>query len=662
MADARVGTALQEVRRIFGGGIVGGLDDGPLLDRYVRNGDDAAFEALVRRHGRAVHSVCRRLLRDRHDAEDAFQATFLVLARKAPSLRRVEPLTPWLIGVAYRVASKARVAAARRRRREAVAAERRLEQSAGYEAVGLDLGPIVWEEVHRLPSKYRDPILLCCLAGHTQDEAARLLSVPVGTVKGRLHRARETLRRRLTRRGVTAPAAGLAAWLASKSSAAAIPPPLLASTVQAATALAAGGTLMAGTVPVAALLLTQGTLRTMMMTKLTTTLGAVLLTGSVVTGLGAYAASRDGEGNGSGASSGTPLLATALQAGPASAPLKIDESQDQAAKSPDEGRLIQFIQKSPDVDSLKRSRVEAAIASLDAHRKSFEEGTIDIDRYLDAARSLLDSRLAASASLGMRAEAMRDYVETLQGIADREANKNDTGTGSAADLAEARLALAEARVLFAELRAEPNPDAPVETTRATTSVVNDRSGPKVPSVDSVGEPSSVEVVEPMLETTVSEGMGALGSVVIGGGPGGPADDPASQAIIKSLARPVPLNFTNDTPLSDLLAYIKTESTTDGESIPVYVDPIGLNEAEQTLKSPIRIELDGIPLRTSLWLALRQLGLAYTVVDGVLIISSEEGLGSILTQSHRYGPSNPHPGQLPPGMGMGGMGMRGGGFQ
>src|SRR5262249_15380177 len=170
---------------------------------------EAAFAALVRRHGTMVLSVCQRILGNAADADDAFQTTFLVLVRKARSLRSRAVLGDWLHGVAKRSALKARSAAQHRRGKEQAMAR---SESHGEEPRDEWL-PILDEEISRLPEKYRLPIILCELEGRTRQEAAQQLRWPEGTVAGRLARAREMLARRLTRRGVKLSAASLAAAL-----------------------------------------------------------------------------------------------------------------------------------------------------------------------------------------------------------------------------------------------------------------------------------------------------------------------------------------------------------------------------------------------------------------------------------------------------------------
>jgi RNA polymerase sigma factor (sigma-70 family) len=208
--------------------------DGQLLARFLRSRDGPAFAALVGRHGPMVLGVCRRVLGDRHDAEDAFQATFLTLARKAPSVVPRELVGNWLYGVAYRTALKARTAAGRRRARERRAASARVEATPPADH---DLRGVIDHELSRLPAVYRAAVVLCDLDGCPRAEAALQLGVSEGTVSSRLARGRGLLARRLAARGL-APAAA-AALLTHGAARAAVPGPLLASTTTAAAAAAA---------------------------------------------------------------------------------------------------------------------------------------------------------------------------------------------------------------------------------------------------------------------------------------------------------------------------------------------------------------------------------------------------------------------------------------
>jgi RNA polymerase sigma factor (sigma-70 family) len=247
--------------------------DTELLRRFLGNREEAAFEALVQRHGPMVLSVCRYLLQNPADAEDAFQATFLVLVRRAASIRKPELLGNWLYGVAHRVAARARAQAGRRRAREKPEVEM-IALEPPPEA--NEWRPLLHQELNHLPEKYRVPVVLCYLQGKTNEEAASLLAWPIGTVKGRLNRARQLLRRRLTRRGVVLSAGMVAAALTPGGASAAVPAALVSTTVRAAMLVAAGHAATAGVLSVPVATLTKGVLQTMLLTKLTAICGVLV--------------------------------------------------------------------------------------------------------------------------------------------------------------------------------------------------------------------------------------------------------------------------------------------------------------------------------------------------------------------------------------------------
>jgi RNA polymerase sigma factor (sigma-70 family) len=284
---------LREIRALFGEGTHAGLTDGELLERFVdRDGETAqfAFATLMERHGPMVFRVCRRLLADADETQDAFQATFLILVRKAGSLRDRGSVSPWLFGVACRVAAKSRTAAARRAHHERQYGERLEARGSTEDHERTDLEGLLHEEVRRLPDRYRIPIVLCYLEGVTQEDAAASLGWPLGTVRSRLARARERLRGRLTRRGVVLSAGALTQALAGDASAA--PRVLVDSTLRAAMSFA-GGRAAAGLVSASVDALTQGVLRSLFMTKLTTTVTLLTTLAAGATGAGVFAYQPD---------------------------------------------------------------------------------------------------------------------------------------------------------------------------------------------------------------------------------------------------------------------------------------------------------------------------------------------------------------------------------
>jgi RNA polymerase sigma factor (sigma-70 family) len=234
--------------------------DGHLVERFLTQHDEAAFAVLVRRHGPMVLAVCRRVLGNWHDAEDAFQATFLVLVRKAATIGRQELLGPWLYGVAYRTAKKAQTARFRRLAKETQAA---VKTSSAAESTKEFL-PLLDQEMHGLPEKYRLPVVLCDLEGKTRKEAARLVGCPEGTLSTRLGRGRTLLARRLSRRGVALSVASLAVLL-PQAAEAFVPPTLIATIARVAATMATGS--VEDGASSAVLALANGVSRAMWLTK-----------------------------------------------------------------------------------------------------------------------------------------------------------------------------------------------------------------------------------------------------------------------------------------------------------------------------------------------------------------------------------------------------------
>jgi RNA polymerase sigma factor (sigma-70 family) len=296
MAAGELRKGIERLRRALPPPDGAGLSDGQLLGLFVAGRDEAAFAALVRRHGPMVLGVCRRVLRDGHDAEDAFQATFLVLARKAAALGRREAVGSWLYTVAFRAALEARAAIARRRARE-----RQVDVMPHPEVSPpepQDWRPLLDEELNALPEKYRAAVVLCDLEGRPRKEAARLLGLPEGTLSSRLATARRVLAGRLARRGVALSGGALAAAIAGSASAQ-VPAALVWGTARAA-ALVAAGQLAAVATPAAGL--TREVLKAMFMAKLK----VVAATAVVLAALGGLAWQAGGRGAAQAAPPGKP--------------------------------------------------------------------------------------------------------------------------------------------------------------------------------------------------------------------------------------------------------------------------------------------------------------------------------------------------------------------
>jgi RNA polymerase sigma factor (sigma-70 family) len=264
--------------------------DGELLARFVADKDQEAFATLVQRHGGLVLGVCRRVLQHDADAEDAFQATFLLLARKAPAIRKQASVASWLHGVARRTALNARRSIMRRRHHEQTASPPATSIAASAASLH-ELQSILDEEVERLPERYRAPFVLCCLEGHGRPEAAQALGCSEGTVSSRLARARQRLQDRLTRRGITLSTALCAVAVTTGESKAALSQTLASAAAKAATGFASGR-LPAGMVSDRAVAWTRAMLRIMTVRKLALA-GVMLLVLVSLGGLGTFCLSGE---------------------------------------------------------------------------------------------------------------------------------------------------------------------------------------------------------------------------------------------------------------------------------------------------------------------------------------------------------------------------------
>jgi RNA polymerase sigma factor (sigma-70 family) len=462
--------AIPDLGRIFAGETVTGLSEWQLLERYLERRDESAFEALVTRHGPMVLGVCRRMLGGSPEAEDAFQATFLILIRRARDLGPRDAIGPWLYGVATRVAARTRAQAARRQQQSAPLAFAIPDRSGS--TIDPDLVEVLDLELSRLPGKYRSPLVLCYLEGRTHEEAARDLNWPVGTVKGRLARARELLRSRLSRRGF-APPAGVLGVLSGPELITILDRPL-AERIAGASARLAAGQSTAQVVSRSVTTLVEGVLTAMSLTKIKWAALATVATGFALT---------------------------------SAAVLGRQEPQPKPVAP---GVSTKAVPADGKVGSAKQKQAD-----------------------------------------------VRPEMKKERGTPEVYAKKEERAPGRAPQKGSAR------RVDRREAE--------------------------------VGERED-----------------------------GRANDVRSRQILEKLDEPISMSFNAETPLDDVLKYIRQATTTKTFSgIPIYVDPIGLNEAERSLNSTIQINLEGVPLRRTLQLLLTQLGLAYFVEDGMLVITSED---------------------------------------
>jgi len=361
MTGGAAGTDILDQLKILSQvGVVGNLSDGQLLQRFVTARDGAArgaFSALVARHGPMVLRVCRQVLGETLDSDDAFQATFLVLARKAGSVHKVDSVAGWLYGVARRTAIRAKTDGARRKLYE----RRGAAKKAAITNCGRGI-PESWPELHeeiaRLPQRYREPIVLCYLEGLTTEAAALRLCCPHGTVLSRLSRARARLRAQLTRRDVVLPAGLLFAGLSTQMAKAAMPSGLLDSAVQAAIRFAASQSEASRVVPASVAALTHGELKAMAVSKITIVLAPVLALGVLASGGLGLVYSSAGE------------ALTAAQVG-AEPPPKSQVRIESPPEKPVDASLDAALSTRDPVDRALRQALSAALPTADPYRLTF---------------------------------------------------------------------------------------------------------------------------------------------------------------------------------------------------------------------------------------------------------------------------------------------------
>jgi RNA polymerase sigma factor (sigma-70 family) len=402
--------------------------DAELLRRFACRGDPDAFAELLARHGPLVWNACRRVLPDPHDAEDAFQATFLVLARRAGSVRRPESLAGWLYGVAHRVARDAR---RRQRRRPWTGCvelpepkDPRPDPLAGLMA--RDLLAVLEEEVRRLPAAHRLPVVLCCLEGLSQEEAARRLGWTAGAVKGRLERGRKRLHERLVRRGLSLGAA-LGVVEAARGAGGA-PAPLIDSTVRLVGAAAGGG------VPPGVAALTKGVLRTMFLAKLK--VAAVVL--SVVALAGGAAllahAARPGEAKGE------------RREGPRA---KEESKKEGAPAEPSDGGKGEAKLGAATLAKIRKLQLERRNAlkkAVEAWEQEFRAGRRTLADVVKTSRQLLDAELELATTARQRIKAHAEHLRLMKEADKVTAAGYAAGQVRASDYFRARAARLKAEI------------------------------------------------------------------------------------------------------------------------------------------------------------------------------------------------------------------------
>jgi RNA polymerase sigma factor (sigma-70 family) len=430
MSEGQRSTLLVYLRRLVGAAATD-RSDADLLGRFAEERDESAFEALLRRHGPLVWSVCRRVLADEHAAEDSFQATFLVLVRKARSVSKKASIRSWLHGVALRVALRARQQEQLRRCREQETPIRR-----SGDASWQDMRPILDEEIQRLPEKYRLPVILCYLEGQTNDEAARLLNCPRGTIATRLARARERLRSRLLHRGLTLSAGTMVAILTDDAMSAAVPSLLRAQMVKSLLLGAASGSIIT---------LSEGVLYAMFLSKIKMTTAFVLMLAAIGSaGVGAFF-----------------LRAQAPPAQvPPSKPLEIPRLPEGINEEEDGDKRLDDFWKRLDeevLDKKSAGKPEERLQKLLQVRRNMAErafrvryelytaganepGTgnpITLQFVLDASKKMLKAELELSKRKAERTEAHEKHLKFMKAVAIITRDQYKVGRASIAALASA---------------------------------------------------------------------------------------------------------------------------------------------------------------------------------------------------------------------------------
>ncbi len=565
MGDHRLATP--DLSRIFRGETVSGLSEWQLLERYLEGRDEIAFEALVARHGPMVLAVCRRMLTDHTDVDDAFQATFLVLVRRARHLGPGDAIGPWLHGVAARVAMRSRSESVRRRRFEPISTEVSAIVDPRSPA-DREIGEVLDQELGRLPSKYRFPVVLCYLEGQTHEEAARQLKWPIGTVKGRLARARDLLRSRLLRRGLTPGVAALTLAL-SRESSAALSQDLLDRTVRSSMKIALGQA-TAQVVSASITSLVEGVLTSMLVNTFKWAGLAVLVCGLAFTGVGVMARQNARAKNQETLPAMKPLAVSSLS--PRNPPQYRPENVA--------GPKAYAKDELPNVADLRNELFKAARQEWEQAHKEYLGTNSGLERAYQASKRLMDAQEAVAISPDEKATPVEGQFERM-----RELARTQHGNPSSSDvqLAQVRAYAAEAELWLAQ--------------------ANTSSSDKEKEKESSAGPG------------INDGR---------------AKDVKSQQILAKLDEPISMSFNAETPLEDVLKYVKQATITKTYSgIPIYVDPFGLQEAEKSMTSTVRnIDLEGVPLRRTLQLVLKQLDLVYFVEDGILCITSAKSEGAL----------------------------------
>ncbi len=588
-AESQVEIARQW-QRAFTGESLTGLGEAALLERFLKSGDALAFEMIVSRHGPLVLSVCRSILApDTHAVDDAFQATFLVLIKRARSIRDFRKLASWLHGVARRVARRSRSQSARLRRREQRCDFMETTAPPEHTVPPEELAAL-HDELSKLPRAYRDVILLCDLESRTHAESARLLGWPVGTVKGRLSRAREQLRKRLGHHGSIHSTGSLSGLFANQANATPAPE-LVGATIHHALALiprtSGPG---AGLVSASVLALADGVTQAMIASKIGTIAATAVVAATITTASALVAASAASRQDADKPAASVPTnqkeyFAQAKAPGDANSPVAKAQQELQAAR----------------VAVSRRDYEEAAQRVLDElpwwGPRSVENVRQSSVAMMKREQAILGPAGAAEAHLkrmtGLNADAQK-ILESLRGLDEGQIAERVNSIAQKRPMNPPAFNAGHQRRLAADTKVFP--ELNVYLAEARLWVEEAKSG-REPSVGDYG-------YDPIEGSTTSTPL-----------------DPRTSAILKALDRPMELNPGQEVTLKDFFQYVRdvTKSAELPKGLPIYADPSALMEAEKTLASKFTVELDEIPLKEALRIALQQLDLNYVVKDGLVII-------------------------------------------
>jgi RNA polymerase sigma factor (sigma-70 family) len=439
MSASQSSRVIDQLRRTIYLGDGAGLSDGQLLSAFIDQRDEAAFAALVRRHGQLVLGVCRRLLPRLPDAEDAFQATFLVLVRKAASIKSRETVAGWLYGVAYNTALKARALNAKRGARERQVPEMPDPEAVQPEARWQELQPLLDRGLSGLPEKYRLPIVLCDLEGKPRKDAAQQLGVREGTLSSRLTRGRALLAGRLSRQGVVLSGVALAALVGNAASAA-VSAALLLATVKSAVQLAAGRA-AGGAISAQVTALTEGVLKAMLVSKLKLGTAVVLALGVVF----ACAATT----------------AQALKAEPAAkqraenlAALPSERTQQVLPDEPKDKPGGDQPPKEDKVKTLLNERLAISKSILEVTLHGHKAGNVSTEQVLQAQLRVFKAELDLCETDKQRIDLHEKIVAALKSIEEDVLKLNRVAAASEGAVLEARLNTLEAQIALERLRAK----------------------------------------------------------------------------------------------------------------------------------------------------------------------------------------------------------------